>query len=157
MMGIISKESIACCARVEGMRGEIFAMSPIKLQSRWKRVPNEPIPMYGHSWPHCQCVSLTKETQRVRRNVETAIGGWYAMRGVVSVSNGSGLPSSSQCSERKNGLVQVQSSAKTWPAVSWRVKPGPVPVNLWVSPGLAWPVGSNLRFYDSGFSIYCHI
>jgi len=34
---------------VEGTRGEIFASSPIALQSRCKRVPNEPIPTYGHS------------------------------------------------------------------------------------------------------------
>jgi len=34
---------------VEGTRGEIFAASPMALQSRCKRVPNEPIPTYGHS------------------------------------------------------------------------------------------------------------
>jgi len=28
------------------------------LESRCKRVPNEPIPMYGHSWPQCQSVCL---------------------------------------------------------------------------------------------------
>jgi len=36
---------------VERTRGEIFAVSPIEFQSRCRRVPNEPIPMYGHSWP----------------------------------------------------------------------------------------------------------
>ena len=48
---IISKERIAFCAQVEGTRGEIFAASPIVLQSQCKRVPNEPIPTYVHSWP----------------------------------------------------------------------------------------------------------
>jgi len=51
MMCIISKKRIAFCAQVEGTRGEVFAASPIALQSRCKRVANEPIPTYGHSWP----------------------------------------------------------------------------------------------------------
>ena len=33
MMCIISKERIAFCVQVEGMQGEIFAASPIALQS----------------------------------------------------------------------------------------------------------------------------
>jgi len=33
------------------MRGVVFTASPITLQSRCKRVPNEPIHTYGHSWP----------------------------------------------------------------------------------------------------------
>jgi hypothetical protein len=49
---------IAVCVQVEGTRGEIFAASPIALQSRCKRVPNEPIPMYVHSWPQRQSVRL---------------------------------------------------------------------------------------------------
>jgi hypothetical protein len=51
---IISRERIAFCAQVEGTRGEIFAASPIALQSRCKRVSNEPIPTYAHSWPQRQ-------------------------------------------------------------------------------------------------------
>ena len=51
---IINQERITFCAQVEGMRGEIFAASPIALQSRCKRVPNESIPTYGHSWPQRQ-------------------------------------------------------------------------------------------------------
>ena len=39
---------------VEGTRGEIVAASPIALQSRCQRVPNEPIPTYGHSWQQHQ-------------------------------------------------------------------------------------------------------
>ena len=53
------------------------------LQSRCKRVPNEPIPTYGHSWPQRQSVGLKYETDRARRNGETAIGGRYATRRVV--------------------------------------------------------------------------
>jgi hypothetical protein len=33
-MSIISKETMAICAQVEGKRGEIFPASPISLQSR---------------------------------------------------------------------------------------------------------------------------
>jgi len=43
---------------VEEMGGEIFAASPITLQSWCKRVPNEPIMTYGHSWPQRQSVCL---------------------------------------------------------------------------------------------------
>jgi hypothetical protein len=83
MMCIISKERIAFCAQVEGTRGEIFATSPIALQSRCMRVPNEPIPMYGHSWPQRQSVCLKFETDRASRTRKTAIGGRYATRRVV--------------------------------------------------------------------------
>jgi len=68
---------------IEGTRGQIFAASPVALQSRSKRVPNEPIPTYGHSWPQRQSVCLKYETDRARRNGETAIGGQYATRRVV--------------------------------------------------------------------------
>ena len=51
MMCIISKEWIAFCTQVEGSWGEVLAASPIALQFRWKLVPNEPIPTYGHSSP----------------------------------------------------------------------------------------------------------
>jgi len=68
---------------VEATRGEIFAASPVALQSRCKRVPNEPIPTYGHSWPQRQSVCLKLETDRPRRNGDTAIGGRYATRCVV--------------------------------------------------------------------------
>jgi len=60
---------------VEGTRGEIFTESLIAFQSRCKRVPNEPIPMYGHSWPQRQSVCLKQETDRARGNGETVIGG----------------------------------------------------------------------------------
>ena len=42
MMRIISKERIALCTQVEGTWGEIFAKSPIALQSRCKHVPINP-------------------------------------------------------------------------------------------------------------------
>ena len=58
MMCIISEERIAFCAQVEETRGEVFAVSPIALQFRCKRVPNEPIPTYGHSWPSTQDCSF---------------------------------------------------------------------------------------------------
>ena len=68
---------------VEGTRGEIFAASPTVLQSRCKRLPNEPIPTYSHRWPQRQTVCSKSETDRERRNGETAIGGRYATRRVV--------------------------------------------------------------------------
>jgi hypothetical protein len=55
---IMSKEIIAFCAQVEGTRGEILAASPIALQSHCNRVPNEPFPTYGHSWPQRLSVRL---------------------------------------------------------------------------------------------------
>jgi len=82
-MCIISKERIAFCAQLEGTRGEIFTTSPIAFQSQCKRVPNEPIPTYGNSWPQWQSVRWQWETGGVRRNGETAIGGWSATRHVV--------------------------------------------------------------------------
>ena len=60
---------------VEGTRGEIFASSPIALQSRCKHVPNELFPTYGHSWPQRGSVCSKLETDRGRRNSETAIAG----------------------------------------------------------------------------------
>jgi len=51
MMCIISKKRIAICEQVGGMRGEVFAASPMALQSWCKCMPNEPSPTYGHSWP----------------------------------------------------------------------------------------------------------
>jgi len=69
-----------------------------------------------------------------------------------SVSNGSGYPASGPGLDCKNGSVRFQNRPKTRPADSWRAKPGPVPVNPRVSPGLAGPVGSNLRFCVSGFT-----
>jgi hypothetical protein len=48
---IIREERIAFGAKVEGTRGEVFAASPIAFQSQCKRIPVEPIPTYGHSWP----------------------------------------------------------------------------------------------------------
>jgi len=54
--------------------------------------------------------------------------------------------------DRKNGSVWFQTRPKTRPTDSWRAKPGPVPVNLRASQGLARPVRSNLRFCVSGFT-----
>jgi len=71
MMCIISKERIAFCAQVEGTRGVVFAASPIALQSRCKRVPNEHIPMYGHSWPstpECSCKIGDRQSEKKRWN-----------------------------------------------------------------------------------------
>ena len=68
---------------VEANRGQIFAASPIALQSRFKRVPNEPILTYGHCCPQRQSVCLKSETNRAGRHCKTAIGGRYATRRVV--------------------------------------------------------------------------
>jgi len=83
MMRISSKERIAFCAQVEETRGEIFAVSPIALQSWCKRVPNEPIPTDCHSWPQRQSDHLKWETDRMCRDNETPIGGRYTTWRVV--------------------------------------------------------------------------
>lgn len=77
MMGIIGNERIACCAEVEGMVGEVFAASPIPLQFQRKCIPNELILTHCYSWPQCQRFHLKYETNRARRNRETAIGGQF--------------------------------------------------------------------------------
>jgi hypothetical protein len=51
---MISKQRIAFYAQVEGMQGDILAASPITFHSRGQRIPNEPIPTEGHSWPRRQ-------------------------------------------------------------------------------------------------------
>jgi len=43
---------------VKDTPGEIFAASPMALQSRCKHVHNEPNPPYRHSWPQRQSVCL---------------------------------------------------------------------------------------------------
>jgi hypothetical protein len=70
-------------AQVVGMLRQIFVMSPIALQSKCKRVPNEPIPMYGHSWPQLQSGCLKLETDRAKTQGEIAIGGRYGTGRVV--------------------------------------------------------------------------
>jgi len=85
---IIGTEGIALVALIDGTQGEIIAESPIALQSRYKRIPNEPFPMYGHSCPQRQSDRLKEETDKTRRNSETAIRG----RGVIRhqcISHGS--------------------------------------------------------------------
>jgi len=100
MMCIISKERIAFCAQVEGTRGVVFAASPIALQSRCKRVPNEPIPTYGHSWPsppECSFKIGDRQSEKKRWNSDrraicNVTCGIKAARGVIrhrGVSDGS--------------------------------------------------------------------
>jgi len=100
MMCIISKERIAFCGQVEGMRGVVFAASPIALQSRCKLVPSEPIPMYGHSWPsppECSFKIGDRQSEKKRWNSDqraicNATPGIEAAHGVIhhwGVSDGS--------------------------------------------------------------------
>jgi len=91
MMCIISKERIAFCPQEEGTRGVVFAASPITLQSRCKRVPNEPIPAYGHSWPsppECSFKIGHRQSEKKRWNSDrsamcNATRGIEAARGVI--------------------------------------------------------------------------
>ena len=48
-------------------------------------VPNQSILTYGHSWPQYHSVCLQLNTDRVRRNGKTAIGGRYVTRRLVLV------------------------------------------------------------------------
>jgi hypothetical protein len=103
MMCLISKKRIAFCAQVEGTHGEVFAASPIALQSWCKRVPTAPIPMYGHSWPSTpeysfkigDRQSVKKRWHCDRRVICNATRGIGAGRGVIlhrDVSDGSDGP-----------------------------------------------------------------
>jgi len=76
---------------------------------------------------------------------------------IYTVSNGSGELASGPCSDCKNGAVRLENSPKTQSTSSYRAKPGPIPFNPRVLPGLARPIGSNLRFYVSGFTIHRRI
>ena len=71
---------------------------------------------------------------------------------VASVGNWCGKPASGPGWDRENGSVQFQPCPKTRPSDSWRAKPWPRRINPRVLPGLATPVGSNLRFRVSGFT-----
>jgi hypothetical protein len=67
MMCIISKERIAYYAQVEATRGEGFEVSPIAVQSQGKRLPNELIPTYGHSWistPDCPSKIVDPQSEK---------------------------------------------------------------------------------------------
>jgi hypothetical protein len=73
MMCIFSKQWIAFCTQVEGTRGEVFEVSPIALQSRYKCVPNGPIATYGHSWPstpECSFKIGDQHSEKKRRNCD---------------------------------------------------------------------------------------
>ena len=64
---------MALCAQVEGTRADVFAVSPIALQSRCKRMPNEPIPTYGHSWPsppECSSEIGDRQSEKKRWNCD---------------------------------------------------------------------------------------
>ena len=90
-MCIISKERIAFCEQVEGTHGVVFAASPIALQSQCKRVPNELIPTYGHSWPsppECSFKIGDRQSEKKwlnsdRRAICNATRGIEAVRGVI--------------------------------------------------------------------------
>ena len=63
-----------------------------------------------------------------------------------------GYPASVRVGPEPKAPVEVRNCQATRPADSLWAKPGPVPVNLRVLPGLARPVGSNLQFWFSGFT-----
>ena len=78
---------------------------------------------------------------------------WFSVP-VSSSSNGSWQPASGPRLARKQSWIWFQTRPNTWPGASWPAKHIPVAVNPRVVPGLARPVGSNLWFSFSGFSIY---
>jgi len=82
---------------------------------------------------------------------------WACICHVANVSNGSGLPTRRPDLECKHCSVWVPNRPTTRPTASWRETAWSVPVNPWVSPGLARPVGSNLQFWNSGlFDLWSH-
>jgi hypothetical protein len=78
--GIISWKRIALYAEVEATRGQILAASAIAVQSRCQLISNEPIPIYGQSWPQHRSNHPKLETDRKRRNDYTEIRGQYLTR-----------------------------------------------------------------------------
>ena len=83
-----------------------------------------------------------------------SIGGFLIIPSMgLSVTNGSGQPASRPGVDRKTWLVWFLTYSKTRSAASWRAKPGPIPVNPRVLPGLARPVGSKVQFCVLGFVI----
>jgi len=69
------------------------------------------------------------------------------------ISNGSGQPTSGPGWNRENGSVWFHTRSKTRTADSWWANPRPVPINPRISLSLARPVGSNLLFCVSGFTL----
>jgi len=63
-----------------------------------------------------------------------------------------GYPASVRVRPELRALVRVTNRHATRPADSWWAKPGPIPVDPWISSGFARPVGSNLPFCISGFT-----
>jgi len=70
------------------------------------------------------------------------------------LATGPGNPLAVRVWTGKTVSVRFRNRPKTRPAASLRSKPSPVPVNTQVLPGLARPVGSNLRLCVSGYYIY---
>jgi len=102
-MCIISKERIAFCAQVEGTQGEVFPASPITLQCRRKRVPNESIPKNGHSWPSTpECSFWLGEWQSEKKRLNCdGREICNAMRGIVA---GYGVDSHQDVSDGSDAL-----------------------------------------------------
>jgi len=73
------------------------------------------------------------------------------------LTTGPSNPAAVRVRTGKNPLLRFLNRPKTGPPASWRAEPGPVPVNPRIMPGLARPIGSNLRFCVFGFSIYGRI
>jgi len=86
----------------------------------------------------------------VRECCDDFIGWQVGLIAGLVIATGPGL-------DWKNAFAWFQTCAKTQRIVSWRAKSLPIPINPQVSPGVARPIGSHLRFSFSGFSIFGHI
>jgi hypothetical protein len=64
----------------------------------------------------------------------------------------SGYPASVRVGTEPKALGRVRNRQKIRPANSWQAQPGPISVKLRTLPGLARPIGSNLRVCISGFT-----
>jgi len=67
------------------------------------------------------------------------------------LATGQGNPPAVQVWTAKTGLFGSRPIQKPNPLTLGGPKPGPVPVNPWGLPGLAWPIGYNHKFCVSGF------
>jgi hypothetical protein len=135
--------------------------------------------LFGHTLQKCpnyvrnhiecstQAAKKTNAAKAVRQSRMIGLAGRAPMREAMikvpgtnrvvlglrpGVSNRSGQPTSGPGLDCKNRSARFQTCPKTKHCDCWRAKPGPVPANPRIWPGLARPVGCNLWGCILGFT-----
>jgi hypothetical protein len=153
MMCLIVKERIALGTQVEGTRGEVFAASPIAFQSRCKRVPNEPIPTDGPSWPSTPECSL-KIWHRQSEEQQWNIDGMAICNATLGIDTGRRVRRHWDVSDGSDRPLPLWLGHSAQTELSFADEPAP---KNW--PGLAWNhPWHNMFQYDRliwGMDIWC--